>query len=87
MLPGKKNHVGTHYFNTDGEPFFDLRMKGGSDYAIVEVLDSVPPPDGTDENVDWLKLGRSAGADGSGVSVRRRDIIYFSSSFPLRHTR
>lgn len=69
--------VGVHYFNADGKPFFDLRINGGSDYAVVQTLESVPPapfPGANNNTVDWLKLGHKDGAEGSGIQVRRKRI-------------
>ncbi|KAE8349199.1 hypothetical protein BDV28DRAFT_141685 [Aspergillus coremiiformis] len=58
--------VGRHQFNAAGQPVFDLRLGGGTDWMVATKNASVPAPVDNTIHVPWLKLTEVRGA---GVTV------------------
>lgn len=67
--------IGEHYFDADGDPYFDLRLGGANAWIVAAKKASADAPireantcgDTSSEDVAWLELKRKAG-DGLEVS-------------------
>ncbi|KNG91658.1 malate dehydrogenase [Aspergillus nomiae NRRL 13137] len=53
--------LGKHQFNAAGQPTFDLRLAGGSDWVASKRAASSDAPDRSTVNVPWLKLTSVSG--------------------------
>ncbi|OGM46124.1 malate dehydrogenase [Aspergillus bombycis] len=53
--------LGKHQFNAAGQPTFDLRLAGGSDWMATKRAASSDAPDHSTVNVPWLKLTSVSG--------------------------
>ncbi|KAE8335786.1 hypothetical protein BDV24DRAFT_155706 [Aspergillus arachidicola] len=62
--PATKFILGKHEFNAAGQPVFDLRLAGGSDWMATKRNASSAAPDDNAVNVPWLKL---TSVNGTGV--------------------
>lgn len=73
--------IGEHYFNSDGEPFFDLGLSDGDSWMVAKKNSSVEAPkrisrslNGRNiKDVPWLKLGLKKG---KGLKVRSTSSKY-----------
>lgn len=70
--------LGEHYFNANGDPFFDLRMSGSAAWMIARKNASVPAPareyssDTESKDVAWLQLETKKG---NGIEVSKSRIM------------
>lgn len=64
--------LGEHYFDANGDPFFDLRMSGSDTWMIAKKNASVSAPtreyssDSDSKDAVWLQLGSK---EGHGIKV------------------